>query len=436
MPTYDKFIKESMINQPVINVGMIGSVSNGKSSLTKAISGQATQRHSKEQEKNITIRLGYSNAKIYKCKTCPRPDCYQSTSSAIYEHICVHCNNSTDLITHVSFVDAPGHAELVSTMLNGTAVMDHCILVESVTNDQIPALQTIEHFEIAQNTGLQTAIICLNKLDLMLKNKSIVTDAIDRIDKFVKTYENTKIPIVPVSGTMEYNIDIVCEYIANMAVPKKDISPKYKMLVIRSFNINKERTPINNLKGGVVGGSLVKGMINVNDDVIIYPGCISKSNGNWTYTPLYSKILSISSDKNELNYAIPGGLIGVQLDIDSAFTGDDRLVGQVLYNRHEQPNVYSEITLKYKKLTRKLTEYIMGNVKRFVVEEVIQINVNSNNILSKIKSFDNQTIVLLLEKPICLELGDLVSISRINDKSIDICGYGVFEAGVECERTH
>lgn len=434
MDTYNKFMNDAKINQPILNVGFLGSVSNGKSSIVKAISGQATQRHSKEQEKNITIRLGYSNAKIYKCKSCPRPECYQSTASTVFDHVCTHCEGPVELITHVSFCDCPGHHELMATMLNGTCIMNHCILVESVTNEKIPALQTIEHFEIAQNIGLQTAIICLNKLDLMLKNKSVVTDAIDRINDFVQTYGDTKIPIVPVSGTMQYNIDIVCEYIANMAVPKKDISSNYKMLIVRSFNINKERTPIDNLKGGVVGGSLVKGMIKLNDDVVIYPGCISKANGHWTYTPLRSKIMSISSDKNELKYAIPGGLIGVQLDIDSAFTGDDRLVGQVLYNNQEQPKVYTEITLKYKKLTRKLTEYIMGNTKRFAVDDLIQINANSNNILSKIKNYDNQTIELLLEKPICLEIGDLVSISRISDNSIDICGYGAFEAGVECQK--
>ncbi len=83
---YDEFIKNTMIHQPMVNIGMVGHVANGKSCVVKSIAGEATQRHSSEKEKNITIKLGYTNAKIYKCPKCSRPECYQSTSSSVFVH--------------------------------------------------------------------------------------------------------------------------------------------------------------------------------------------------------------------------------------------------------------------------------------------------------------------------------------------------------------
>ena len=69
--------------QATINVGMIGHVAHGKSTVVRSISGVQTVRFKEEQERNITIKLGYANAKIYKShdKNCPRPGCYSSRGS-------------------------------------------------------------------------------------------------------------------------------------------------------------------------------------------------------------------------------------------------------------------------------------------------------------------------------------------------------------------
>lgn len=403
--------------QPVISIGTIGGVTNGKSSIVKAITGEATQRHSKEQKSNATLRLGYGNAKIYKCKVCAPPQCYQSTDSSVMEHGCRICGNDTELKTHISFADCPGHASLMSTMLNGTCIMDYAILVESVTNDQIPASQTIEHFAVANEAKIPIPLICLNKLDLMLKRKNDVLNIIDKINKFVASNGLSKIPILPISGSMGYNIDILCEYLAKLPIPEKDTTGECRMLIVRSFNINKEKIPISDINGGVVGGTLLKGILNMNDDVTIYPGYIVESG----YTPLQGKVKSIRSDRNELGHAIPGGSIAVQLDIDSAFTGDNKIVGQVVYNsKKTDVKVFSEITLKFKSLSK----------KEFTVGETIEINVNANNLSATVGKIDEQMIELKLEKPICLEVGDRVSMIRHNNR-IDICGYGTFVCGVE-----
>ena len=74
---------EIIARQATINIGTIGHVAHGKSTVVKAISGVQTVRFKNELERNITIKLGYANAKIYKCdnEECPRPTCYKSFKS-------------------------------------------------------------------------------------------------------------------------------------------------------------------------------------------------------------------------------------------------------------------------------------------------------------------------------------------------------------------
>lgn len=74
---------EIIARQATINIGTIGHVAHGKSTVVKAISEVQTVRFKNELERNITIKLGYANAKIYKCDNpeCPRPTCFKSFKS-------------------------------------------------------------------------------------------------------------------------------------------------------------------------------------------------------------------------------------------------------------------------------------------------------------------------------------------------------------------
>lgn len=74
---------EIIARQATINIGTIGHVAHGKSTMVKAISGVQTVRFKNELIRNITIKLGYANAKIYQCDNveCPRPGCFRSFKS-------------------------------------------------------------------------------------------------------------------------------------------------------------------------------------------------------------------------------------------------------------------------------------------------------------------------------------------------------------------
>ena len=98
---------EIIARQATINIGTIGHVAHGKSTVVKAISGVQTVRFKNELERNITIKLGYANAKIYKCdnEECPRPTCYRSyKSEKEVDPPCERpgCDGKYRLLRHVS----------------------------------------------------------------------------------------------------------------------------------------------------------------------------------------------------------------------------------------------------------------------------------------------------------------------------------------------
>ena len=100
---------EIIARQATINIGTIGHVAHGKSTVVKAISGVQTVRFKNELERNITIKLGYANAKIYKCdnEECPRPGCYRSfKSEKEVDPPCERegCTGRYRLLRHVSCV--------------------------------------------------------------------------------------------------------------------------------------------------------------------------------------------------------------------------------------------------------------------------------------------------------------------------------------------
>ena len=384
-----------METQPIMNIGMLGHVSDGKTTITKQLTGTLTQKHSTERQKNLTIRLGYANAKILKCKSCPIPSCYYSVSSDIFDYNCQLCLTESELMNHVSFVDCPGHNMLLATMLNGTSVMDYTIIVESVVNTQLPAPQTLEHIECIKNMNLKNIAFILNKIDLVTREKT--EELCDKLKTFLVT-NNCDSPIIPTSATHQINMDILCMILAHLPQPERNMD-RLKMQIIRSFNINKPGTTIDNLTGGVIGGSISSGTLNENTEILLVPGMIMEN----TYSPLKCNVISINSEKNNLTNATCGGLIGIKLDIDPGLTCDDGLAGNIIVNKINGI-VTKEFELKINK-----TDNINWKHKSYT------FNINSNNITGKINKLnDNNIIQVYLDNYQYMEHGDIITISINN----------------------
>jgi len=434
-------ISDIMINQPTINVGVIGSVSDGKTTITEKLTDVKTQKHSSETKNNITIKLGYANVKIYKCNTCSPPSCYQPFASSVYDANCKLCNEKMILVKHISIVDSPGHNTLMTTMLNGTSIMDTSILVEAINNKPMPASQTEEHIIASNIVGLHNTLICINKMDLVAQNnaKNIINGFKQYlIDKNYDRFINS--PIIPIIANHNINIDIICHYLANIEQPIRDMGvTDIKLIIVRSFNVNKPDVSIKELKGGVIGGTILKGKLKLNDKIILYPGIIEKNNENdskndsknenkhkWTYMPIKSTIISIHSENNSLQYAIPGGLLGVQLTIDPSLTAKDALIGNILtYQDNNNYKIYESIDV---------TIELNTNIS-LQKNDAIIINSNAATTNANVVSIKGKKARLrLIDKPLCVDINDQkVTLTMKQNNNIHIIGGAKIYNGIECK---
>ena len=284
---------EVISRQATINIGTIGHVAHGKSTVVKAISGVQTVRFKNELIRNITIKLGYANAKIYRCDG-PRnePGNYRSKGSSTPDEF-YEDGKTWRLQRHVSFVDCPGHDILMATMLNGAAVMDAALLLIA-GNEPCPQPQTSEHLAAVEIMRLQNIIILQNKVDLVKPDQAEAQH--EQIKNFVAGTVADSAPIIPISAVLRYNVDIVCEYIARyLPVPTRNFTGFPRLIVIRSFDVNKPGEDVASLKGGVAGGSILQGVLRIGDEIEVRPGIVTKdADGNMKCSPIYSRIISVS----------------------------------------------------------------------------------------------------------------------------------------------
>ncbi|KAL0221494.1 hypothetical protein RCL1_001348 [Eukaryota sp. TZLM3-RCL] len=420
-------------NQATINVGTIGHVAHGKSTMVRAISGVHTIRFKSEIERNITIKLGYANAKLFRCPNCPPTELgrYQSLgSSAPVDSPCAICKSPMELVRHISFVDCPGHDILMATMLNGAAVMDAALLLVA-SNEQCPQPQTQEHLAAVQIMNLRHIIILQNKIDLIKQEQAL--EHFHQIQRYIKSTVAERSPIIPVSAQLKYNIDVVVSLlIEHVPIPTRDLTSPARLIVIRSFDINKPGTSIDDLSGGVAGGSILHGILRVGDVVEIRPGVQERDeDGHVTYVPITTRVVSLFAEKNPLEFAIPGGLIGVGTKMDPSLSRADRLVGSVLGIQGTLPPVFTTITISYY-LLKRLVGVRAGaedsksvRVSQLVVGEILMFNIGSTSAGGTITSLpDRDQAVVSLQQPVCAEVGAKVALSRRIEKHWRLIGWG------------
>ena len=437
-----RIIADAMQNQAVINIGAIGHVANGKTTITGYLTGIVTTKHSSEKTQNKTIRLGYANVKIWRCPNC---NAYEATGSDVFDSVCdCAIDVKRTLVTHISIVDCPGHNMLISTMLNGSSVMDYTMLVESATNKDCPAPQTAEHFRATKIAGIPNAMILMNKIDIITKRERIVKKIgalCDYVRQETGIGPDDKIsPIVPVSATFGTNLDVVCEYLSKLPVPdNRDISGALEMLVIRSFDVNKPGTgnakggtDVRKILGGVIGGTIMRGKLAVDDTIVILPGRYErltpgqkkeyKTDADFRYAPIRCDVKSIQSEKNDMTMAIPGGLLAMQVTIDPAHTRNDGITGCIV--THYDSYVRDRDAYKvYDKIVIEIESFMIDEKRakaKLPKNAIIKVNVNSNTIKAMVMKYSNKTRELraFLVRPIPItELNDYVTIMLDNSQT-------------------
>jgi len=403
--------------QPSMNIGMIGHVDHGKTTLTEALSGRWTDTHSEEIKKGITIRLGYADVIIRKCPNCPEPECYT------VKETCEQCKGKTIPVRKISIVDAPGHESLMATMLAGATIMDAALLLVAA-NEPCPQPQTQEHLMALGIIGVKNAIVVQNKIDLTTKEGALKNH--NDIREFLKETEFAGVPIIPISAQQRINIDVLLgAIIKNFSVPERNTESNPLMLVARSFDINKPGTKPQELVGGVLGGTLLQGVLKKGDDLEIKPGYSIEKSGKKIWEPLYTKIINIKTGDIPVEQVGPGGSIGIMTSLDPSIIKSDTLSGSVVGLPGKIPKVWNKF-----KLETHLLERVVGVKDKLIVEpiktgELLMLNVNSAATIGQVSALGKNQFTCILRLPVCAEEKSRVTISRRVGARWRLVGYGV-----------
>ena len=244
----EKFVRD----KPHMNVGTIGHIDHGKTTLTAAIMKVMSDKHGGEVKSYKDIAKGGTERDDTKTVTIATSHVEYQTGNRHYAH-----------------VDCPGHADYVKNMITGAAQMDGAILVVSGVDGPMP--QTKEHVLLARQVGVPTMVVFMNKCDavddpdLLELVEMEVRELLSKYD-----YDGDNIPVIQGSALGALNgeekwvqsvVDLMDAVDSHIPEPERDIDKPFLMAVEDVFSIKG--------RGTVVTGRIERGIIKVGDEVDI-----------------------------------------------------------------------------------------------------------------------------------------------------------------------
>ena len=401
---------------PEVNIGMVGHVDHGKTTLTQRLTGKWTDEHSEELKRGISIRLGYADAAFYKCPKCDEPECYTVKKK------CPHCSSPCELLRVVSFVDAPGHETLMATMLSGAAIMDGAVLVIAA-NEKCPQPQTREHLTALEISGTKNIVIVQNKIDLVSEKNAVKN--YEQITEFVKGTCAENAPIIPVSAHHDINIDVLIKTMEKcIPTPERDVNKPPLMYIARSFDVNKPGAKPHELKGGVVGGSLIQGVLKKDEEIEISPGRRLEVDGKQTLEPIVTKIHSLFTGGASTDKANPGGLLAIGTVLDPSRVKSDSFSGRIVGKPGQLPSVLDSFDLSMHLLKRVVGTIEEKNVEPLKTNEPLMLTVGTATTVGIITELREKKVRVKLKLSVCAEEGQRIAVSRRIEGKWHLIGYG------------
>ncbi len=406
-------------SQPEVNIGMVGHVDHGKTTLTKALSGTWTDTHSEERKRGISIKLGYADTAFYKNK--------DGEYYARGKNPKGGDDSENDLLRVISFVDAPGHETLMAVMISGAAIMDGALLLVAA-NETCPQAQTREHLAALQIAGIKNIVVVQNKVDLVTRERAV--ESYNEILSFIDGTIAEGSPIVPVSAHHDVNLDMLIRAIEDtIPSPVIDSDEKGLMYVARSFDVNRPGLRPSKLKGGIVGGSIVEGSFSVGDSILIAPGRRIVEGSKTRWEPLKTVIENIQAGGLDLETAHAGGLCGIATPLDPMSTKADDLSGQVMARDGELPPVWESLDLKLELLEKMVSggDGDEGLVKPLQTNEMLMVNSATATSVGTVSSAKKGEAKLALRLPICAKKGSRITLSRRVGARWRLIGHGTIK---------
>ncbi|VVC00550.1 Translation initiation factor 2 subunit gamma [uncultured archaeon] len=399
--------KEKSLVQAEVNIGMVGHVDHGKTSLVQALTGKWTDTHSEEIKKGISIRLGYADATFYKCEGAEGSgsESYNSTGK---------CESGKAVpLRRVSFVDAPGHETLMATMLSGAALMNGAVLVVAA-NEKCPQPRTAEHLMALSISGVKNIVVAQNKIDLVDRKRAL--ESVAEIRAFLKEHGYENKPIVPISANLMLNIDMLIKEIEeNIPSPKHEAGGDFRMHVVRSFDVNKPGTKPEDIVGGILGGSIITGKLKVGDTIEISPGIDGK--------PMQTTVLTLGVEGSRVEEARAGGLVAVGTKLDPFYTKNDEMRGQIAAKPGTLPLPVMSVRMEVKPLERLIVDGKSGELR---VNDFVVLAIGVATIIGQVSRVAGKNeFEFALRSPAVVEKGMQVAISKKEPSGWRLRAYGI-----------
>jgi elongation factor Tu len=247
----EKFVR----TKPHVNIGTIGHVDHGKTSLTSAIT-------------SVLSKKGYAEARSYESIDNAPEERERGVTINI-----AHVEYQTDT-RHYAHIDCPGHADYIKNMITGAAQMDGAILVVSAADGPMP--QTREHILLARQVNVPAVVVFLNKVD-MVQDKELIDlvemEVRDLLTKY--NFPGDKIPIVKGSAVEALSclcakdeclkcgpiLQLMKAVDESIPMPKRELDKPFLMAVEDVFTISG--------RGTVGTGRIERGKVKVNENVDI-----------------------------------------------------------------------------------------------------------------------------------------------------------------------
>ena len=239
--------------KPHVNVGTIGHVDHGKTTLTAAITAVLANRHGDLPANGSVAFEQIDNAPEEKARGITI-----STSHQEYETV----------DRHYAHVDCPGHADYVKNMITGAAQMDGAILVCAATDGPMP--QTKEHILLAKQVGVEHIVVFLNKCDMVDDEEMLELVEMEVREELSKRdYDGDNATIVrgsalkaledPAGSWGDKVMELMAALDANIPEPKREVDKAFLMPVEDVFSIKG--------RGTVATGRIEQGKVNTGDEI-------------------------------------------------------------------------------------------------------------------------------------------------------------------------
>jgi len=393
---------------------MVGHVDHGKTTLTQALSGVWTDTHSEERKRGISIKLGYADTAFYKTD--------DGRFYAKGKHPEDRDDSDGELLRVVSFVDAPGHETLMAVMISGASIMDGAMLLIAAT-EKCPQPQTREHLAALQIAGIENIVVVQNKIDIVTRERAV--ESYGEIKEFLSGTIAEGAPIIPVSAHHDVNLDILIQAIEDVIpTPDRPSDETGLMYVARSFDTNRPGSRPAELRGGIIGGSIVEGSFSIGDPILIAPGRRVEGDGYWE--PIRTTIESVKGGGIDLESVHAGGLCGIATPMDPVSTKADELSGQVMAREGELPPVWKDLDLELELLDNMVSggQNAPEKVRPLQPNEMLMVNSATATSVGTVSSIKGSKATLQLRLPICAKSGSRITLSRRVGSRWRLIGHG------------